>query len=83
MVAAMLPGLRNSYGVVVAAGSTAADFTTGTGLQPGDVIYSVDRAPVATVEALRKKVAEFKPGDEVVMQIERSARLMFVTVEIE
>jgi len=38
---------------------------------------------MATVEALRKKVNEFKPGDEVVMQIERSGRLMFVTVEIE
>jgi len=82
-LAAMLPGLRNSYGVVVAAGSSATDLTTGTGLQPGDVIYSVNRAPVATVEALRKKVDEFKPGDEVAMQIERSGRLMFVSIEIE
>ena len=32
--------------------------TTGTGLQPGDVIYPVNKAPVATVEALRKKVEE-------------------------
>jgi serine protease Do len=82
-LAAMLPGLRNSYGVVVAAGSSATDFTSGTGLQPGDVIYSVNQAPVATVEALRKKVDEFKPGDEVAMQIERSGKLMFVAVEIE
>jgi serine protease Do len=82
-VAAMLPGLRNSYGVVVAAGSSATDLTSGTGLQPGDVIYSVNQSPVATVEALRKKVDEFKPGDEVAMQIERSGRLMFVSIEIE
>jgi len=82
-VAAMLPGLRNAYGVVVAAGSSATDLTSGTGLQPGDVIYSVNRAPVATVEALRKKVDEFKPGDEVAMQIERSGRLMYVSIEIE
>ncbi len=82
-LAAMLPGLRNSYGVLVAAGSSATDLTSGTGLQPGDVIYSVNQDPVATVEALRKKVNEFKPGDEVAMQIERSGRLMFVTVEIE
>lgn len=80
---AMLPGLRNDYGVVVAAGSSATDLTTGTGLQPGDVIYSVNKAPVATVEALRKKVDEFKPGDEVAMQIERSGRLMYVSIEIE
>jgi serine protease Do len=82
-LATMLPGLRNSYGVVVAAGSSATDLTTGTGLQPGDVIYSVNQAPVATVEALRKKVDEFKPGDEVAMQIERSGRLMFVSIELE
>jgi S1-C subfamily serine protease len=43
----------------------------------------VNKAPVATVEALRKKVDEFKAGDEAVMQIERSGRLMFVTVELE
>jgi serine protease Do len=82
-VAAMLPGLRNSYGVVVAAGSSATDLTSGTGLQPGDVIYSVNQDPVATVESLRKKVGELKPGDEVAMQIERSGRLMFVSIEIE
>jgi serine protease Do len=82
-LAAMLPGLRNSYGVLVAAGSSATDLTSGTGLQPGDVIYSVNRAPVATVEALRKKVDEFKPGDEVAMQIERAGKLMFVAIEIE
>jgi len=82
-LAAMLPGLRNAYGVVVAAGSSATDLTTGTGLQPGDVIYSVNKAPVGTVEALRKKVDEFKSGDEVAMQIERSGRLMYVSIEIE
>jgi serine protease Do len=82
-LAALLPGLRNSYGVLVAAGSSATDLTSGTGLQPGDVIYSVNRDPVATVEGLRKKVNEYKSGDEVAMQIERSGRLMFVTIEIE
>lgn len=82
-VAAMLPGLRNDYGVVVAAGSSVTDLTSGTGLQPGDVIYSVNQAPVGTVEALRKQVNEFKPGDEVAMQIERAGRLMFVSIEIE
>jgi serine protease Do len=82
-LAAMLPGLRNAYGVVVAAGSSPTDLTSGSGLQPGDVIYSVNKAPVATVEALRKKVDEFKSGDELAMQIERSGRLMFVAVVLE
>lgn len=82
-LAALLPGLRHNYGVVVAAGSSPTDLNTGTGLQPGDVIYSVNKAPVATVEALRKKIDEFKTGDEVAMQIERSGRLMFVAVVLD
>lgn len=82
-LAAMLPALRHNYGVVVAAGSSPTDLNSGTGLQPGDVIYSVNKAPVATVEALRKKIDEFKTGDEVAMQIERSGRLMFVAVVLE
>ncbi|HEY6391799.1 MAG TPA: trypsin-like peptidase domain-containing protein [Bryobacteraceae bacterium] len=78
----MLPNLRHAYGVVVAAGSTS-DLTSGTGLQPGDVIYSVNNSPVSTVAALKTKLDEFKPGDPVVMQIERAGRLMFVTLELE
>lgn len=81
-LAEMLPDLRNSYGVVVAAGSTT-DLTSGTGLQPGDVIYSVNSEPVSTVEVLRKKLDEFKSGDSIAMQIERSGRLMFVSIELE
>jgi serine protease Do len=81
-LAEMLPDLRNKYGIVVAAGSTR-DLTSGTGLQPGDVIYAVDGSPVSTIPALRKKLDEYKPGDAPVFQIERSSRLMFVAVELE
>jgi serine protease Do len=81
-LAAMLPELRYAYGLVVAAGSTR-DLTSGTGLQPGDVIYSVDGLPVTTVPVLRKKLDEYKPGDTPVFQIERSGRLMFVAVDME
>lgn len=81
-LAGLLPDLRNSYGVVVAAGSTT-DLSTGTGLQPGDVIYSVNTSPVSTVEALKRKLDEFKPGDAIVMQVERSGRLLFIPIELE
>jgi serine protease Do len=81
-LAELLPDLRNSYGVVVAAGS-ATDVATGTGLKPGDVIYSVNGSPVSTVAALKNRLNEFKTGQEVVMQIERSGRLMYVTLELE
>ena len=81
-LAAMLPELRNPYGVVVAAGSTN-DLGSGTGLRPGDVIYSVNGDPVTSVAALKKKLDEFKPGESPVLQIERDGRLMFVAIEME
>ena len=81
-LAQMLPDLRNAYGLVVAAGG-ARDLTTGTGLEVGDVIYSVNGTPMTTVEALRKKLDEFKPGDAPVFQIERSGRLLYVAIELE
>ena len=81
-LADLVPDLRNPFGVVVAAGSTT-DLSSGTGLQPGDVIYSVNGLQVASVAALKKKLDEFKPGQAVVMQIERSGRLMFVSLELE
>jgi serine protease Do len=81
-LAQMLPDLRNSYGVVVAAGSTT-DVVSGTGLQVGDVIYSVNGSPVSTVAALKKKLDEYKLGEPAVMQIECSGQLMFVTIELE
>jgi serine protease Do len=81
-LAQLLPELRNSYGVVVAAGSTT-DLTSGTGLHPGDVIYSVNGTIVTTVAALKSKLDSYKTGDPVVMQVERSGVLMFVTLELE
>ena len=81
-LAEMLPDLRNSYGLVVAAGG-ARDLTTGTGLEVGDVIYSLNGTPLTTVEALRRKLADFKPGDTPVFQIERSGRLTYVAIELE
>ena len=81
-LSALLPDLRKPYGVVVAAG-TVADFTNGTGLEPGDVIYSVNNVPISSVAALKRKLDEYKFGDVVAMQIERSSRLMFVAVELQ
>jgi serine protease Do len=81
-LAEMLPDLRNSFGLVVAAGGVR-DLSTGTGLEVGDVIYSVNGSPVTTVEALRKQLDELKPGEAPVFQIERSGRLMFVAIELD
>lgn len=81
-LAEMLPDLRHSFGLVVAAGGVR-DLSTGTGLQVGDVVYSVNGTPVTTVPVLRKTLDDFKTGDAPVFQIERSGRLMFVAIELE
>jgi len=81
-LAELLPDLRNQYGLVVAAGSTS-DLESGAGLQPGDVIYSLNGVPMATVEALKKKLDEFKPGAAIVIQVERSGHLMYIPIDLE
>ena len=82
-LAAMLPELRLPYGIVVAAGS-ASDLSSGTGLQPGDVIYSVNGDPMTSISALKQRLDEFKPGEPPpVLQIQRDEKLMFVVIELE
>ncbi len=79
-VSAMLPDLRNPYGVVVAMRSSAAKYTGGGGFETGDVIYQVNGTVVTSVPVLRRMVAELKPGDPLVVQIERDSKLMYLTL---
>jgi S1-C subfamily serine protease len=74
--------LRLPYGLVIAGGS-ASDLGSGTGLQPGDVIYSVNGEPMMSVEALKKKLDELKAGQSPVLQIQREGKMMFVVIELE
>ncbi len=78
-VSAMLPDLRKTYGVVVA----ASMFGSQGGLQTGDVIYAVNGDPISSVEALRTALGSVKSGDPAILQIERDGRLMFLEVELE
>ena len=76
----MVSDLRHSYGVVVAMRSTDA---AANGLEIGDVIYSVNGTPVKTFDALRSAVDGLNPRGPAVLQIQREAKLRFVTIEIE
>lgn len=79
-VSALLPDLRNPYGVVVAMKSSSAKYTGGGGFETGDVIYQVNGTVVTSVPILRHMVADLKPGDPLVMQIERDGKLMYLTL---
>ena len=81
-VARLIPELRRSYGLIVAAKSPEgqAQFID---IQPGDVIHSVNNQPVALLSAFQTMVQDFRPGDPVVLQIERDGRFQYVAFEIE
>jgi serine protease Do len=81
-ISEMLPDLRNSYGVVVAARGGDSPYT-GDSLQLGDVIYSVNTEPVSSVEALRAFVDALKDTEPLVLQVERNGRLLYITMTIE
>jgi serine protease Do len=52
-------------------------------LAPGDVIHAVNSAAVTTVDRLRALLERFRPGDAVVLQIERGRGLEFVSFEMD
>ena len=78
--APLLPDLRNPHGVLVAAISEAS---AETGLEAGDVIYSVDKEPVSTIAGLQKTLEARRSGDTVVLQLERDGELTYLAFELE
>jgi serine protease Do len=79
-LAQALPETRKPYGVIVAARSGEAEYGGQGGLKLGDVIYGINNAPVATLEALRQAIDRLRPLDPLVLQIERDGRLMYLTL---
>jgi len=76
----LLPPLRNRAGVVVVGRESAGAYL---GEQPlaGDVIYSVNGAPVGDVEKLRSALADPKNADAVALQVERLGTLHYLVLE--
>jgi serine protease Do len=78
----MLPGLRQQFGIVVAARGASPPYS-GPTLEPGDVIYQMNQTPTLTVKALRAMLDELKPGDAAVLQIQREGKLRYISIELE
>ena len=81
-VADLLGDLRHEYGLVVAARSASAPYS-GQPLETGDVIYQINRESTASVKAMRQTLEAMKPGDAVVLQVERNGRLLYLGLELE
>ena len=82
-IAAMLPIQRVTSGILVASTVQAAIDARDGGLAAGDVIYAVNRTPVQHLSALRAAIDALKPGDPVVLHLERRGELLYVAFSIE
>jgi serine protease Do len=78
----ILPPLRVPSGVVVAARTVGAAGAA-SGLQPGDVLHAVNRTSVESLADLRRAVDAIRPGDPIVLQVERQGRLNYLAFELE
>jgi len=81
-VLATLGDTRSPSGVLVT--SLVADqLAVDSGLMEADVIYSLNRIPVSSVDTLRAEFNKLKPGDAAVMQVERNGKLTYVSFQME
>lgn len=81
-VGALVDAKRSESGVVVVAqlgGSSALD----TGLEAGDIIRAVGRTALQTTSQFEIMVRDLRPGDPVVLQVERKGRLQYLAFEME
>jgi serine protease Do len=74
--------LRIPSGVIVL-GRAAELITPETGLQTGDVVHALNTTPITSMDALRTAVLALKVGDAVVLQVERSDGLSYLSFEME
>jgi serine protease Do len=79
----VLPETRKPYGIIVAARSGQTEYSGQGGLKLGDVIYSVNGTPIATLDALRSSLKGLKSADPLVLQIERDNKLLYLTLSEE
>jgi serine protease Do len=78
----MVGTLRNPSGVVVVA--RVANFMSAeTGLETGDIIHSVNQAPIDSLSSLRAALTQIKSHDPVVLQVERGGGFQWLAFEME
>ena len=78
----LLPGIRAASGVIVLGHAPGLD-SVDTGLQPGDVIHTLNRTPIDNVAQLQSAMSGLAPGASVVLRIERQGQFQFLAFEME
>ncbi len=80
-IRALLPHLRRTEGVLVAA-SSAQSTVWGHELQPGDVIYAMDGRPISSLADLRRAVQmQDRTPSILVAQVQRGRTMQYVTLD--
>jgi serine protease Do len=79
-ISELLGELRIPSGVVVT-GTIVNRLAVDSGLLVGDVIHSLNRTPIISVDGLRTAFSQLKPGEPGALQIERDGRLTYLTFE--
>ena len=82
-LAEVLPALRVRSGVIVVSTVMGALDARDGGLAAGDVIYSVNRTPVAGLPELRAALDRLTSGNPVVLQLERRGELMYLAFTVD
>ena len=80
-LAASLGGLRGIGGVLVAA--RALNAGAEYGLEVGDIIFSVNGAPVKSLADLKSTIGRMPDNAAVALQVQREGQLIFLSFEIE
>jgi serine protease Do len=82
-IAGLLMGTpRRIHGILVARLALTTNGPSGD-LLPGDIIYEVNREPVSTLQELRAVVEREKPGEAVVLQVERAGRIRYIEMRLD
>ncbi len=81
-IADILGEMRLPGGVLVTA-IVANRLAVASGLQEGDVVHSLNRTPIKSMDDLRAAFGKLQPGDPAAMLVERTGKLTYVTFEME
>ena len=81
-MAAADASVRSKHGVVVA-GILGEQPATLANLEVGDIISSANGKAISSTEGFRQVLESFKPGDSVVLTVERQSVMIYVPFEME
>lgn len=81
-LAKRLDSQRETGGLVVVA-KTSGVAGDSAGLEVGDILYYANRTKLDSVEVLKRFMMNLKPGDPVVLQVERNSGLNFVSFRFD